>query len=125
MPTAVILNQGSSRWVCQTPSGTEYTLLIDDEWSEIQIRNSSGRQVGEFEFKFLDPDYKLMRMYCNDAKSGGIGRAVLQFFKATTGADVYASTPDGQVRDDQSHLTEDAPGFVVKMIAEGWIKGYC
>lgn len=99
--------------------------MIDDEWSEIQIRNSSGRQVGEFEFKFLDPDYKLMRMYCNDAKSGGIGRAVLQFFKATTGADVYASTPDGQVRDDQSHLTEDAPGFVVKMIAEGWIKGYC
>lgn len=49
----------------------------------------------------------------------GLGRAALEFFKEYTGAEVFAREYDGQVRDDGSHLTEDAPGFVAKMIDEG------
>lgn len=82
--------------------------------------------MGEFEFKSLEEGgYKLMRMYCNAGKTGGIGRAILEFFIETTNEIPCASPPDGQVREDQSHLTEDAPCFVAKMIEEGLIKGYC
>lgn len=52
-------------------------------------------------------------------KEAGLGRAALEFFKDYTQADVFARENDGQVRDDGSRLTEDAPGFVAKMIDEG------
>lgn len=125
MAKATVLSKTNEQWVCQASTGTSYTLSIDDEWREVQIRDASGKHVGEFEFKSLDEGgYKLMRMYCNGAKAGGIGRVVLQFFIDTVCDDVYVSQPDGMVRDDGSHLTEDAPGFVKKMITEGLIQGY-
>jgi len=99
---------------------------MDEEWTQIEfIDIKSNKKFGEFEFKYLDDgSYKLMRMYSEPCKGGGIGRAALEMFQDIVGGQVVVSQNDGQVRDDGSHLTQDAPGFVNKMISEGFIYGY-
>lgn len=54
----------------------------------------------------------------------GLGRAALEFFIDMTGASIYCRPNDGIVRDDGSHLTEVAPGFVHKMQQEGLIANW-
>ena len=64
-------------------------------------------------------------MYTNRYKNLGLGSATLKFFKdATFNSELWASPNDGVIREDGSHLTVDAPGFVRKMIAEGLSNGY-
>ena len=123
MATASLLSARGNQRTYRTTNNTVVVLEINDEWTEIVFKTPKGDHIGEFEFKELESgNYKLMRMYTNKSKQGGIGRAALQFFKEVTGGLIYTSPHDGVVRDDGSHLTEDAPGFVAKMIEEGLIE---
>ncbi len=126
MATATLIaNNGNSR-TYRTANDLAVVLEINEEWSEIVFKYPNGEKFGEFIFKDLeDGTYKLMRMYSEPNNGGGIGRAALQMFKdITDSAQIFVSPNDGNPRDDQSHLTQDAPKFVPKMIAEGWIDGY-
>lgn len=55
-------------------------------------------------------------------KHEGIGREALTFFREIHGLPITASKEDGLKKDDGSHLTGDAPGFVQKMRDEGIIE---
>ena len=121
-----IINKQEFKWVIRSVKGKVITLEMSDDWTEIVFKDINGKQFGEFEFKELhDGSYKLMRMYTEPHKGEGIGTMALEMFKEVTmGVPVYTSPNDGIVRDDQSHLTEDAPGFVAGMIEAGLIAGY-
>ena len=55
----------------------------------------------------------------------GLGRVALQFIKdAILNFPIWVSPNDGNIREDGSHLTGDALGFVKKMIEEKLIDGY-
>jgi len=55
------------------------------------------------------------RIYNDPYKGEGMGRVALRFFKEATGdSKVFVSSHDGQVREDGSHLTGDAPCFATK-----------
>ena len=108
------------------PSGQIITLKLEEDFSEITFWEN-GKQLGNnmnFEFKILDESdnsYLLSRMYV-PIKRVGLGRAALESFKYITRSLIYCRSHDGIVRDDGSHLTEDAPAFVTKMINEGLIE---
>jgi len=108
----------------QIYGNTLITLRLEDDFSVITFYDSNDNKL-DGEFLFIESDendglYLLGRMYAPKAyKNSGLGRAALEYFVEYTGAQVYARENDGNVRDDGSHLTEDAPGFVGKMIDEG------
>lgn len=125
MAQAKLISDNGKVRIYHGAKGTIIKLEITDEWDEIIFRDKNGKKFGGFEFKELEEGgHKLMRMYTEPFKEEGIGRAALQFFKDYTNSEIYTSSPTGSVRDDGSHLTEDAPGFVQKMIKEGLIEGY-
>ena len=51
-------------------------------------------------------------------KHQGIGTEAFRLFRECTGAEVTFSENDGIKRDDGSHLTGDAPGFVASLKAK-------
>lgn len=51
----------------------------------------------------------------------GIGREMLRRMIEMTGMAIFAAENDGQVQEDGSHLTGDAPAFVAEMRREGLI----
>lgn len=123
MATATLINDNGHSRIYRTPNGTIVKLEIDDEWTEIKVKDKNDNDLGEFEFRELESGgYKLMRMYCTPVRRSGIGRAALEFFLEIAGGPIYTSPNDGVPRDDGSHLTENAPGFVAKMIKEGLIE---
>lgn len=96
-----------------------------DEWSNSMKFKENGEYIGD-EFIFIDEwdtgeRFLLGRMY-SPVKKSGLGREVIKFFIDITGASIYTRPHDGIVRDDGSHLTEEAPGFVRKMQEEGLIE---
>lgn len=105
-------------------NGNIVTLVLEDDYSQITFKNIDGESLsGEFLF-FENEDtgnFLLGRMYA-PIKKQGIGRACLEFFTEMTDSTVYTRPDDGIVRDDGSHLTEDAPGFVGKMQEEGLLQ---
>jgi len=54
-------------------------------------------------------------------KKQGIGRACVELFNDYFDVIVTAEENDGIPKDDGSHLTHDAPGFVQKLREEGLI----
>ena len=126
MAGASLIKEIENGRLYRTAKGQTVKLIMNDEQSEIIINDIQGNQIGEFEFKELDycGGYKLMRMYSNQVKNTGIGRAILEYFREVVGSPIYVSPNDGIVRDDGSHLTEDALSFVNHMIAEGLIDGF-
>ena len=126
MARATLMRDNGLNRIYKTATHKVVILEMNEEWTEIVFKTKNGGQFGEFVFQDLDVGtYKLMRMYSEPNQGGGIGRAALQMFRDVTGgALVYSSPNDGIQRDDQSHLTQDAPGFVSKMIKEGLIAGY-
>lgn len=123
MARAILVNDNDSERDYQITGGRIITLKLEADFSQITFWEN-GKQLGrDRDFLFDDSEtsnnsYLLARMYV-PIKEAGLGRAALEFFKDYTQADVFARENDGQVRDDGSHLTEDAPGFVAKMIDEG------
>lgn len=124
MAHAILINDRGSERDYQITGNTLITLKLEDDLSEITFYDSNGNKLdGEFEFKDEYDEgvnYLLRRMYApKNYKKSGLGRAAIEFFKDCTRASLYARENDGQVRDDGSHLTENAPAFVAKMIKEG------
>ena len=127
MAIAVLINDRGLERDYQIYGNTIITLKLEDDFSMITFFDSSDNKL-DGEFLFFDEiengeSYLLGRMYApKNYKKSGLGRAALEFFIQYTGAEVYARPNDGMVRDDGSHLTEDAPGFVHKMIQAGFLK---
>ena len=125
MATATLIADNGKEREFSINSGQIVTIKILDDYSEINFI-INGKQLHEgFEFHQLENgDYKIVHMYMNGLEGNGLGREALRLFKDITGSEIYASPPDGLKRDDGSHLTGGAPGFVAKMIEEGLIAGY-
>lgn len=124
MAKAILQNEREFERDYLLSNGTIITLVLEDDYSQITFKDSSGISLeGEFSFNENEDNgrYLLERMYA-PIKKQGIGRACLEFFIETTGAIVYTRPNDGNQLDDGSHLTEDAPGFVNQMQNEGLIE---
>ena len=100
------------------------TIQLSDTLDEIIFYKNEDKLDGEFEFKETrDNEYLVTRMYVpENYKRLGLGTEVLKFFKEISECEILYTRPnDGIVREDGSHLTEDAPNFVNKMIEENII----
>lgn len=125
MAIAVLINDNGCERSYRTNDRRIITLKFEDE-SQITFWEDDKQLGHNDDFFFLEDDflpkrYLLARMYVPIPQMG-LGRAAVQFFIEMTGATVYTRPHGGIVRDDGSHLTEDAPGFVAKMIKEGLIE---
>ena len=124
MARAILLEDNDNERVYQLPNGRVITIRIN-EYIEISYIED-GEVIGSYEdFVFIEDEfdyskYLLARMYV-PIKGQGLGRATIEFFTEYNDARVWARNNDGIERKDASHLTEDAPGFVDKMIEEGFL----
>lgn len=103
-------------------TGEIITLRLNDDLDEISFYDSDGDQLdGSFEFAESETNnYSYLVATMNSPMpKHGLGRAALEFFIDITGASLFARTNDGNVLNDGSNLTENAPEFVGKMINEG------
>lgn len=126
MATAILVDEREFERDYKISDGRIITIKISDDLSEVSFWEGQKLLGSENDFVFIDECddgtcYLLSRMYIKP-KGFGLGRAALKFFIDITGATVYTRSNDGITRDDGSHLTEDAPGFVFKMIDEGLIQ---
>jgi hypothetical protein len=125
MAIAKLIKEMETFRIYKNSNGVLFKFILEDE-NELLIEDMNGNSVGEFEFKELEygNGYKVMRMYTNEYKNTGLGSAALLYFIDVYDGPLYTSNNDGLRRDDGSHLTDDAPSFVPKMIAKGIINGY-
>lgn len=124
MATAEFVTGEDNYRIYRNSDGLLFKMILETE-DELLIQDMNGVQIGEFEFQELDygNGYKIMRMYTNEYKNTGLGSAALSYFLEIYGGPLYTSPHDGLTRDDGSHLTEDAPSFVMHMQAKGIIYG--
>jgi hypothetical protein len=116
----------NNKRICTIDNDREIMIEIDIDDDTVINANyyENGEMLGnEDDFTFYNEygfgnSYLLQRMYVPERRLG-LGRETIEFFKEYYDATVYARTNDGLTRDDGSELTEDAPGFVDKMIDEG------
>ena len=124
MARAVLLHENDNERENQLSNGRVIKIRIDDDSEIVYLEN--GEVIGNYEdFVFIEDEfdsskYLLARMYV-PITGQGLGRATIEFFSDYYDATIWARSNDGIVREDGSHLTEDAPGFVTKMIEEGLI----
>jgi hypothetical protein len=102
------------------------TMHLTEEWDRISFSQNGNELDGEFLFDDVDENqqsFLLKRLYNpNKFKRLGLGEEVLKFFKSETNdAIIWTRENDGVVRDDGSHLTENAPCFIRKMQKKGLI----
>lgn len=127
MARAILISENELERDYQIPNGQIITLKLDDDYTQITYWGQNGEQLGsDQDFIFQESEfnhnhYLLARMYV-PIKGAGLGRASLEMFTELTGSIVYTRQNDGMKRDDGSHLTEDAPGFVTIMQKEGLIE---
>jgi hypothetical protein len=128
MPKAILINNRGLERDYQIPSGRIITLILEDDFSQITFWEN-GMQLGnDRDFLFDDSEsdndsYLLARMYVpSELIRSGLGWSAVEFFKDYTDASIYCKPHDGNVLSDGSHLTEDAPAFVDRMIEEGLIE---
>ena len=129
MAKAILIEDDGLRRVYQINGTTNITLILNEDQTEIAFFNMHGVELdGEFCFDDESENgrrFLLRRMYApSTLKNAGLGRAALQLFKDNTDATIYVRPNDGEQREDGSHLTEDAPAFVVRMMEEGLIEKY-
>lgn len=105
-------------------SGRTIEMRISDDFDEITFWENGEQLDGEFHLEadeYNDAKFLLKRMY-SPIKNQGLGKAALKFFIEVTDGVIWTRQDDGQVRDDGSHLTEDAPTFVKAMQKHGLIE---
>ena len=110
----------------QTKDGRTVVLRLDDSGETIAAETADGRQIGRMELRQVEDDhmtyYRLTWMYLDvldsSYKRQGIGREALLFHRRTFDCPICVADDSGLKREDGSHLTGDAPGFVVRMITE-------
>ncbi|WP_306002462.1 MULTISPECIES: hypothetical protein [Brevundimonas] len=114
-------------FVCR--DGRVVSILIDEDAYEAVATDQGGERIGALAFSLMeDPSgysLKLVHAFL-DGMGGsyrrqGIGREMLRRMIEMTGMAIFAAENDGQVQEDGSHLTGDAPAFVAKMRREGLI----
>lgn len=101
-------------------NGVGITMHLTEEWDRISFSQNGNELDGEFLFDDTDGNqqsFLLKRLYSpNNFKRLGLGEEVLKFFKSeTSNPIIWTRENDGIVRDDGSHLTDNAPSFVKKM----------
>jgi len=112
--------------------GRTITIDISDDRS-IVVKDHQNNSIGEIILSLkedvpsrLAHYYYITSMFMNlrddSYLCNGIGRAALIFFKDFYSLPIKASKNDGLRKDDGSHLTGNAPGFVEKMRNEGIIE---
>jgi hypothetical protein len=108
-------------------NGKTYTIELDDD-SEVIVK-LDGMEVGVFNLHFVEHDHPSLGHYYitnmeiePNHKMQGIGTEILKRHKQQYGLSIRAAENDGQRRDDGSHLTGDAPGFVSRMKERGLIE---
>ncbi len=124
MAIALLLEDRGDERDYKIQGGRIITLVYDEFDSTITFKEND-KEIGD-EFRFIDENesferFLLARMYSPIPRSG-LGRSAIEFFIDMTGATIYTKPHDGIVREDGSHLTEDAPLFVDKMQNEGLIE---
>ena len=116
---------GDNRSVVITVNEFDYAVTVTDAEDDSKL-------VGDMEFRLIEghghgfPDeLRLTRAYLDKSGSAykrqGIGRRCLQLVREASELEITAAEDDGQRKDDGSHLTGDAPGFVARMRDEGLI----
>lgn len=122
MGQAILIKDNDNERIYKLSNGKIITIRINDDSEISYIEN--GIEIGKYEdFVFIEDEfdsskYLLARMYV-PIKGQGLGRATIEFFTEYFDATIWARNNDGIEREDGSHLTEDAPSFVDKMIEEG------
>ncbi len=126
-----LINESNQKYRYQLQNGKRITIDVSDD-SHILITDENNDEIGKFELSYKDngmhysqDNYYITWMYLDLKNSEythqGIGRQALILFKENYGLPITAASNDGIRRDDGSHLTGDAPGFVGKMREEGII----
>lgn len=106
--------------------GQTITLNLTEEWDIVTFYENGQKLDGEFCFHDQNEDgtsFLLKRMYSpNKYKRKGLGEEALKFFKEETGdAIIWTREIGDSDRNDGSHLTGNAPSFVMKMQKKGLI----
>ncbi|MCB0377327.1 MAG: hypothetical protein KDD33_02450 [Bdellovibrionales bacterium] len=107
---------------------TEYNISVNEgEWLEEYEEYEEGNSIGRIEMKGLENgDFYITWMGlegCNGQYLHcGIGTCALKFFKEEVGGRIFAAENNGETLDDGSHLTNDAPAFIQKMIDLGIVE---
>ena len=118
----------------QLDDGRSVIIDVDDlDYGVTVTAHPAGENIGYMKVRLIEmPSGSLGQLHLTHAfldEAGrdylrkGIGRRCLNLIREASGLPITASEDDGQRREDGSHLTGDAPGFVAKMREEGLIEG--
>ena len=125
MQAKIVSNAGDDR-IIELVDGVQVTLKFIDDPGSIAAYSPESELIGEFEFEEQDGgNLHIMRAYleaCDGRfKRKGIGREILRYAHDIYGLPITATPGDGVERSDGSHLTQDAPGFISRMMDEGFV----
>lgn len=118
-----------------TKNKGEVEIHIDDDY-QVTVWTVDGLRIGHMYSSRIEGDprhglddvVKLTNMYLDgpdgsgDFRFQGIGRRCIRLLSEQSGCLVVVAYPDGQVHDDGSHPTGDAPTFVKRMESEGLVR---
>ncbi|MCY4002368.1 MAG: hypothetical protein OXF33_01455 [Rhodospirillales bacterium] len=118
----------------QLNDGRSVIISVDQlDYGITVTADPAGKSIGFMTFRSIEmpstgPDHLHLTQAFLDTSDRsylrkGIGRRCLELVREISGLSITASEHDGLPREDGSHLTGDAPGFVDKMRAEGLIEG--
>lgn len=125
MAVAILVDDRDFERDYEISDGRIITLIYEDLDDSISFFEGDENLGNQFEFideSGNEEKYLLARMFCPIPNSG-LGREAIKFFIEMKGDDIeiYTRPNDGITRNDGSHLTGDAYGFVLKMQEEGLI----
>lgn len=112
-----------------TKDGRTVLIAIDDFGEEILVTDAQGKEIGSIELSLIESDhsdhYRIVSMFLDKDGGGylrqGIGRESLKQHIAIFNTSIIAADDDGIRKNDGSHLTGDAPGFINQMREEGLV----
>lgn len=121
-----VISSGELTQRCKLSDGRLVDIEIDNAGLKITVAVVNGPKLGSIELKNTGSGhYYLTRMYLDQDggafKKCGIGRQALKFHNESFGCLFTAAPNDGHRREDDSHLTGDARGFIEKMRDEGLV----
>jgi hypothetical protein len=112
-----------------TKNGHKVSIEIDEFGEEILVTGAQGQEIGSIEFSSIDDGdseyFRIVSMFLDKNGSSyvrqGLGRECLKQHIAIFNTPIVAADDDGIRKNDGSHLTGDAPGFISQMRKEGLV----